>query len=187
MLLDIILARWRHPVASSKVLDLFHRAMRAVTYQRIAIAIKTTSFIGVFVDCCLFDCYLGGRWGDTERVVTLCRRPVASGVALDICIRQCTLYCTSRALWPSKWPTTEEHVDAIVDFVIHNNRSLIPCSSHYKLKPRHSNIYYHVISLIVYYWLPLPTMDAVLATIIASGQALIQLNIWLIKIYWFLH
>ncbi len=30
-------------------------------------------------------------------------------------------------------------------------------------------------------------MDAVLATIVASGWALIQLNIRLIKIYWFLH
>jgi hypothetical protein len=78
---------------------------------------------------------------------------------------------------------TEEHVDAVVDFVIHNNRSLIPCSSHYKLKPRHSNIYYNVNSLIVYYWL-LPTMmDAILATIIAGRRALILLNIRLIKIY----
>jgi hypothetical protein len=78
---------------------------------------------------------------------------------------------------------TEEHVEAIVDFVIHNNRSLIPCSSHYKLKPRHSNIYYNVSSLIVYYWLPPTTMDAVSATIVASGQALIQLKIRSIKIY----
>ena len=62
----------------------------------------------------------------------------------------------------------------------------MPCSSHYKLKPRHSNIYYNVISLIVYYWLPPTTMDAVLATIVAGGQALIQLNIRSIKTYWFL-
>jgi hypothetical protein len=80
-----------------------------------------------------------------------------------------------------KRPMMEEHVDAIVNFVIHNNRSLIPCSSHYKLKPRHTNFYYNVISLIVYYWLPLTTMDAVLATIVAGGRALIQLNIRLIK------
>ena len=53
MLLDIILAQWRHPVASSEALDLLHRAMHAVTYGRIAMAIKMASFVGVFVDCCL--------------------------------------------------------------------------------------------------------------------------------------
>jgi hypothetical protein len=47
-------------------------------------AIKTASFLGVFVDCCLFACCPGGRWGDTEQVVTQCRRPVASRVALDM-------------------------------------------------------------------------------------------------------
>ncbi len=75
----------------------------------------------------------------------------------------------------------EEHVDAIIDFVIHNNRSLILCSSH--LKPRHSNIYYNVISLIIYYWLSPMTMDAVFATVVDGGRALIQLNISSIKIY----
>jgi hypothetical protein len=54
MLLDIILARWWCPVASSEALDLLHRAMCAVTYRRIAMAIKMASFVGVFVDCCLF-------------------------------------------------------------------------------------------------------------------------------------
>jgi hypothetical protein len=54
MLSDIILARWRHPVASSEALDLLHRAMHAVTYQRIAVAIKMASFVGIFVYCCLF-------------------------------------------------------------------------------------------------------------------------------------
>jgi hypothetical protein len=39
--------------------------MRAVTYWHIAMAIKTASFVGVFVDCCLFACCPGGRWGNT--------------------------------------------------------------------------------------------------------------------------
>jgi hypothetical protein len=65
MLLDIILAQWQHPVASSQALDLFHWAMRAVTYRRIAMAIKTATFLGVFVDCCLFACCPCGRWGNT--------------------------------------------------------------------------------------------------------------------------
>ncbi len=69
ILLDIILAQWWRPVASSKALDLLHRAMRAVLYWCIAAAMNTATFLGVFVDCCLFACCPGGRWGDTEQVV----------------------------------------------------------------------------------------------------------------------
>ncbi len=69
MLSEIILARWWHPVASSEALDLLHQAMCAVMYRRIAMAIKTASFLGRFVDCCLFACCPGGCWGDTEQVV----------------------------------------------------------------------------------------------------------------------
>jgi hypothetical protein len=64
--------------------------MRAVKYQRIAMywriamAIKTTHFLGVFVDCCLYACCPGCRWGNTEQVVARCLHPVASGVALDM-------------------------------------------------------------------------------------------------------
>ncbi len=39
MLVDIILARWQHLVASSEALDLLHWAMHVVTYRRIAMAI----------------------------------------------------------------------------------------------------------------------------------------------------
>jgi hypothetical protein len=58
--------------------------MRAVMYMRIAMAIKTASFVGVFVDCCLFACCPGSCWGNLEQVVAQCWRPVAFGVALDI-------------------------------------------------------------------------------------------------------
>jgi hypothetical protein len=61
-----ILARWWRLVASNKALNLLHRAMCAVTYRRITMAIETASFLGVFVDCCLFACCPGSRWGDTE-------------------------------------------------------------------------------------------------------------------------
>jgi hypothetical protein len=71
-------------VASSETLDLLYWAMRAVLYQRTAATIKMASFLGVFVDCCLFACCPGGCWGDTERVVAQCRHPVASRVALDM-------------------------------------------------------------------------------------------------------
>jgi hypothetical protein len=84
MLSDIKLTQWLSPVASSEALDLLHWEMHAVTNRRIAMAIETASFVGVFVDCCLFACCPGGRWGDTEQVVAQWRHPVASKVALDM-------------------------------------------------------------------------------------------------------
>jgi hypothetical protein len=56
MLSDIILAQWQRSVASSKAMDPLHWVMHAVTYRRIAMAIKMASFVGEFVDCCLFAC-----------------------------------------------------------------------------------------------------------------------------------
>ncbi len=61
-----ILARWQRLVASNKALNLLYWAMRAVLYRRTAMAIKMATFLGAFVDCCLFACCPGGRWGDTE-------------------------------------------------------------------------------------------------------------------------
>jgi hypothetical protein len=63
----------------------------------------------------------------------------------------------------------EEHVDAIVDFVIGNNRSQRPYYGPLKLTLRHSDIYYNVISLLLCFGHPPTTMDAVLATIVAGG------------------
>jgi hypothetical protein len=71
-------------MVSSEALDLLHWVMHAVTYWRITMAIKTASFVGVFVDCCLFACCPGGHWGNTEQVVAQWWHPVASGVALDM-------------------------------------------------------------------------------------------------------
>ncbi len=79
-----ILAQWWCLVASNKALNLLHQEMCMVTYQRIAMAIKTASFLGVFVDCCLFACCPGGHWGNMEQVVAQCWCPVASRVALDM-------------------------------------------------------------------------------------------------------
>jgi hypothetical protein len=53
-------------------------------YRRIAMAINLATFLGAFVDCCLFACCPGGCWGNMEQVVAQCRRPVASRVALDM-------------------------------------------------------------------------------------------------------
>ncbi len=84
MLSGITLARWQHPVASSEALDLLHWAMHTVTYRHIAMAIELASFAGVFVDCCLYACCPGGRWGNMERVVARCWHPVASGVVVNM-------------------------------------------------------------------------------------------------------
>jgi hypothetical protein len=84
MLLDILLAQWLRPVASSETLDLLHQAMHVVMYLHIAMAFKTASKVGVFVDSCLFACCPGGRWGNTEQVVAQWQCPVASEVALDM-------------------------------------------------------------------------------------------------------
>jgi hypothetical protein len=84
ILLDIILARWWRPVASSKALDLLHRAIGGLLYCCIAAAMNMATFSGVFVDCCLFVCCPGGCWGDTEQVVARWRLPGASSEALDL-------------------------------------------------------------------------------------------------------
>ncbi len=79
-----ILAQWWRLVASNKALNLLHWAMCTVMYRRVAMAIETATFLGAFVDCCLFACCPGSCWGNMEGVVAQCRRPVASGVALDM-------------------------------------------------------------------------------------------------------
>jgi hypothetical protein len=84
VLLDIILTQWQRPVASSKALDLLHQAMRGVLYWCTTAAMNMATFLGVFVDCCLFACCPGGCWGDMEQVVTRWWLPGASSVALDL-------------------------------------------------------------------------------------------------------
>ncbi len=71
-------------MASSESLALLYWAMHAVLYRCTAAAIEMATFLGEFVDCCLFACCPGGRWGDTEQVVARWRHPVVSGVALDM-------------------------------------------------------------------------------------------------------
>ena len=48
MLSEQVLARWRRLVAFMKATNLLHRAMRAVQYRRIAMAIETASKVGSF-------------------------------------------------------------------------------------------------------------------------------------------
>ncbi len=158
-------------MASSKALDLLHGVMRAVLYQRTAATINMATFLGVFVDCCLFACCSGGCWGNTEQVVTQCRHPVASGVALDMRHRAMLSDCSGAPPWPLKRPADKVHLFTTVDFVIHNNHSQRPCYGPLKPKLRHSDIYYNVISLLICFGRPPTTMDAVLATIVTGGQA----------------
>ena len=67
-----------------EALDLLHWAMHAVTYRRIAKAIKMAIFTCVFVDCCMFACCPGNPLGDMEQVVARWRLPGASSEALDL-------------------------------------------------------------------------------------------------------
>jgi hypothetical protein len=86
-------------------------------------AIKTATFLGVFVDCYLFACCPGGRWGNTEQVVAPWQHPVASGVALDMphwVMLSVLLWRTAVAI---KWPADEVQLFVIVYFVIDNNCS----------------------------------------------------------------
>ncbi len=66
---------------------------------------------------------------------------------------------------------TEKNVDAIVDFIINNKHSQRPCYGPLKLKLRHSDIYYNLISLLLCFGRPQTMMDAVSATIVTGGQA----------------
>ncbi len=84
MLSERVLAQWWHPVTSSEALNHLYRAMHAVSYRCIAMAIETASKVGVLFDCCFVDCCPGGRWGDTEQVGARCRHPVAYRVARNM-------------------------------------------------------------------------------------------------------
>jgi hypothetical protein len=67
--LAAILAQWRHPVASTKALDLLYWETRVVLYRRTAAAIKMTGKVGTFFHHHFVCCCPGGRWGNTEQVV----------------------------------------------------------------------------------------------------------------------
>ncbi len=73
-------------------------------------------------------------------------------------------------------PADKVNLFVIVDFVIDNNLSQRPCYGLLKLILRHSNIYYNVISLLLCFGHPLTTMDAVSVSIVAGGQANINLT-----------
>jgi hypothetical protein len=83
-LLAAILSQWRRLVASNKALNLLYRGMRVVLYQCTAAAIKMASLFGTLFCRCFLCCCPGSLWGNTEQVVAQWRRPVASGVALDM-------------------------------------------------------------------------------------------------------
>ncbi len=187
MLSSIILAQWWRPVASSEALDLLHWAICVVTYRRIAMAIKMAIFAGVFVDCCLYACCPGGRWGDTEQVVARCQRPVASRVALDMPHQAMPSVLPGRTAVAIKTANKGGHSFVIINFVINHNHSYITFYNQYKLKLKRRHIYYNVINLLLCFGRPPTTMDAISATIVAGGQAQIRLNIRSIQTYKFLH
>ncbi len=58
--------------------------MRAVSYRRIAMVIKTAHKVGVFIHHCVVDYRPGVCGSNTKEVVAQWQRPVASNMALDI-------------------------------------------------------------------------------------------------------
>jgi hypothetical protein len=54
LLLAAILTQWWCLVALYKALSLLHWAMCTVPYRRIAMAIDLATYLGAFVDCCIF-------------------------------------------------------------------------------------------------------------------------------------
>jgi hypothetical protein len=120
-------------------------------------------------------CRPGGRRGDIEWVVAQWRCLVAFMKALDnSSIGQCARYRTIALQWLSKWPATEVHSFVVAASFVWSNVAKRPCYGPFELTPSYYINIIGVISLCVYFWPPLPTMDAVSATIVAGGQAQFQ-------------
>jgi hypothetical protein len=86
-------------------------------------AIKTASFAGVFVDCCLYACCPGSCWGNTEQVVARCRHPVASGVALVMPQWAMPSVLPGRTAVAIETANNGGHSFVIINFVINHNHS----------------------------------------------------------------
>jgi hypothetical protein len=71
-------------VASSRAMDPLHWALRTVIYHFIAMAIKTTSKVGVCVHRSAFACCPGGHRGTPEQVVAWWQLPGAFSLFLDM-------------------------------------------------------------------------------------------------------
>jgi hypothetical protein len=63
-----------------------------------------------------------------------------------------------------------------VDFVVGHNRSYQLCYGHNNIKPSYGIALIVIVNLFICFWLPLMTMDSVLAIIVNSGQAIWLLN-----------
>jgi hypothetical protein len=118
ILSEQVLAWWWYPVASDEALDFLHQAMHLVSYCHIAMAVEMVIKVGA---CCFVCCCPGDRWGNMERVFARWRRPVASGVALDMPHQAMPFVlhrCTAMAI---KWPVTEVHLIAVITSFVWSN------------------------------------------------------------------
>jgi hypothetical protein len=68
-----------------------------------------------------------------------------------------------------EWPAKEVHLFVAIAFLFAVNIDERPCYSQFKLTPYHSISLHHMFSLFIYYALLLKTMDAILATTVATG------------------
>ncbi len=84
-------------MAFSEALDILHQAMCVVMYQRIAMAIKMASKVGVCFCPCFICCCPGGHWGITVQVVPQWQHPVAFVIALELLHRAMRLVMHQRS------------------------------------------------------------------------------------------
>ncbi len=169
MLSNTILAQWQHPVASSEALNLLHWAMHAVKYQCIAMAIKMASKEGVFFSS-LLGC-LSPWWLLRQCRASSQPMAVSRGIQCGRFIGQCHVYHFNASTWQSKWPAMRVHLFVTLPFLFAVNVDERPCYSQFKLMHQHTINLNYTASILVYYGLPPPTMDAIFSTIVASGRA----------------
>jgi hypothetical protein len=128
MLSDVILAQWWRPAASSEALDLLHRAMCMVLYQRTAAAIKNGQQSWPIFCCCFVCCCPGGPWGNMEQVVAQWQHPVASGVALDMphwAMPSVLLRCTTVTIKMANNGGAFDHYCCLFCMIIHSYKTML--------------------------------------------------------------
>jgi hypothetical protein len=87
------------------------------------------------------------------------------------------MYRFNASPWPSTWSAEEGHSFATAAYLAWHNHSYGPCYGPLKLTLSSNINLIGAISLLVCYWPPPATMNAVSATIVAGRRAQIRLNI----------
>ena len=153
LLLAAILARWRQPVASVVAPNLLYQVMRLVSYQRIAMAIKTTREYGNF--CWLMLCLLWpwqplGQYGASRRPMAAssgfryCPWHPPGGNALGIALSYCHGYRNCQ-----QWRYI---CSSLPPLLFDQSVAKRPCYGLFKLTPSHNINLISVIRIFLFYW-----------------------------------